>query len=1072
MKNVFTKTFFGAALALGLMCCSVTLAYAQSITVTSSLSAFTAEANSGASVAQSFTVSGTALTDNITLTAPSGYEISFSPTDCFVSSLTLVNNNGTVPTSTIYARMTGGTSANGSVTGDITAASTGATTQNAALTGSIIAALSGNWKYIAGSACLTGDAWNNGGNGAAGITMTGFPRTITFYNKTQTEGDSRFRIQNGGWDQSHGWSISNNGACAIGVTLSDYSADDNIRIDWSGAKNITITYDGSLICVTATTATGATPLAAGDYSYSPNTANWDGSPKSVNVTGQAAGGITVKYNGSTTVPTAIGTYKITIDVAANSTYRGETGLCLGDFIIKEPCSDADTKTIQASVNGGCPGYTTTLSVENPQPSVTYEFFDGATSLGTGTGTSLVDYAVNAAKTITVKSVEGGGICTTTVGTVSLTVAAAPAAPTVTSPYCRGDISGAITSSTTNAYWQTTAEGTSTANPATSAYYKNTGTAYLRNFDGTCWSDAAEVTVISQQVGVEAPTYTVVTLQDKSECNAATDYLYDNNGTLATRASNSDNASQWFQIPAETGYFYYKNRSTGRYIYYPGGSTSCGGTGNWAIYNNVLTGTAPVGSADSNYEWSWSETGGCGDGIPKTFMANKTTGKDLTGANGRGAFCNTVPGLAYDQHQHNTYQIKRTETGTAKDGADIPGLDCPFPAVTLTPDENIKLRNASITLTAAGTDIPADATYEFLAAVDAGEYEVILSTDDEALYTPDEAGTYHFIVKIYDANGIYITESAIADVEVKEPLVIRVKRPSTWGNDMVIYVWKDGSDGTWYEMDIDSDCANWYYYTITFAGINPANVMFGNFSADAGNDPSFDWDANNLNLSCQEMNITENKRFEIDEVTGSHNCNDRHGLVDVTSTAPEYSETGIIIAAKYPSWWSYTGSSSLYIKITNGLCGTGGYVPMEPICTQSGESWWKYKVNQTPVKFIISPLADGGAQIWDRTYEYGNLTALNTDLITGITENSGGNPRGFESASLPAGCTITGIEEQSSGSLSEAVIYVQNRQIFVVGTENFKVYNLLGSEVQNKNLLQGVYIIRLSDNTTHKVLVNF
>jgi hypothetical protein len=79
----------------------------------------------------------------------------------------------------------------------------------------------------------------------------------------------------------------------------------------------------------------ATPTAA-DFDISNNTVYYDGSPKAVTIkpqTGKSNGTITIKYNGSTTVPSAVGTYPITFDVAEGTNYKAASGLSAGTLTI-------------------------------------------------------------------------------------------------------------------------------------------------------------------------------------------------------------------------------------------------------------------------------------------------------------------------------------------------------------------------------------------------------------------------------------------------------------------------------------------------------------------------------------------------------------------------------------------------------------------------------------------------------------------------------------------------------------------------------------------------------------------
>jgi hypothetical protein len=73
-----------------------------------------------------------------------------------------------------------------------------------------------------------------------------------------------------------------------------------------------------------------------------------------NITG--LGEITVRYNGRTTVPTEPGTYEITVDIAAGTTYAGATGLVVGTVTIPEPVYPPPT--LREVILPSLPGVTT------------------------------------------------------------------------------------------------------------------------------------------------------------------------------------------------------------------------------------------------------------------------------------------------------------------------------------------------------------------------------------------------------------------------------------------------------------------------------------------------------------------------------------------------------------------------------------------------------------------------------------------------------------------------------------------------------------------------------------------
>lgn len=105
-------------------------------TSVSSLNSFTANAGSP-SASQNFTLTGSNLTGTVTVTPPTGYELS-KDNSSWASSLTYTPSSGNIPSQpvTVYARLT--SSASGTPAGNIACTSTGAATRNVAVTGTVI----------------------------------------------------------------------------------------------------------------------------------------------------------------------------------------------------------------------------------------------------------------------------------------------------------------------------------------------------------------------------------------------------------------------------------------------------------------------------------------------------------------------------------------------------------------------------------------------------------------------------------------------------------------------------------------------------------------------------------------------------------------------------------------------------------------------------------------------------------------------------------------------------------------------------------------------------------------------
>ena len=115
---------------------TVSSAANPAITVsTASLNNFTAKLGS-ASSATAFLVGGSDLTANLTISAPTGFEISSTGSAPFASSLNLAPASGTVASTSVYARLAA-TAAAGVNSGNITLASTGATSQQVVVSGTV-----------------------------------------------------------------------------------------------------------------------------------------------------------------------------------------------------------------------------------------------------------------------------------------------------------------------------------------------------------------------------------------------------------------------------------------------------------------------------------------------------------------------------------------------------------------------------------------------------------------------------------------------------------------------------------------------------------------------------------------------------------------------------------------------------------------------------------------------------------------------------------------------------------------------------------------------------------------------
>ncbi|MBW8333580.1 MAG: metallophosphoesterase, partial [Prolixibacteraceae bacterium] len=109
------------------------------VTINVSLTPFSSQTGIP-SAEQTYTVSGSNLTDNIEIAAPTNFEISTTNGSGFGSSLTLIQTGGSVPSTTIYVRLN--TGAVGSFTENIVHTSIGTAAKNVAVSGTTSSSVS------------------------------------------------------------------------------------------------------------------------------------------------------------------------------------------------------------------------------------------------------------------------------------------------------------------------------------------------------------------------------------------------------------------------------------------------------------------------------------------------------------------------------------------------------------------------------------------------------------------------------------------------------------------------------------------------------------------------------------------------------------------------------------------------------------------------------------------------------------------------------------------------------------------------------------------------------------------
>ncbi len=255
--------------------CNYLSALVPSISITGTpLTAFTSCIGS-VSAEQSFSASGSALTANITITAPTGFEISTITGSGFAASLTLTQSGGTVNATTIFVRMAA--SATGTPSGNITLASTGVTTVNVAVSGTVNSlptaptiTAGGATTFCVGdnvvltSSSATGNVWSTGATTPSITVTTAGTYTVTVTSGGCTSAPSAGTIvtvnpipatptitSGGTTTFCTGGSVVLTSSSATGNTWSTGATTPSITVTTGGTYTVTVTSSG---CTSAASA--------------------------------------------------------------------------------------------------------------------------------------------------------------------------------------------------------------------------------------------------------------------------------------------------------------------------------------------------------------------------------------------------------------------------------------------------------------------------------------------------------------------------------------------------------------------------------------------------------------------------------------------------------------------------------------------------------------------------------------------------------------------------------------------------------------------------------------------------
>jgi len=223
------------------------------------LTGFTYVTGSGPSATQTFSISGSNLTANISIAATTNYEISLTQASGYTTPLTLTQTGGTVAATTVYVRLKAGLAA-GDYNGElITASSTGATNQTVTCSGTVTVPvgpttfLEENFVYSAG-ALLTANGWSaHSGGGSNALTVNDGSLSYTGYYALS---GNKVTLATSGEDVNHTFTSVNSGSvyvsALINVASSQATGDYLLHL---GAGTISTNYRARLFVKQSTATT-------------------------------------------------------------------------------------------------------------------------------------------------------------------------------------------------------------------------------------------------------------------------------------------------------------------------------------------------------------------------------------------------------------------------------------------------------------------------------------------------------------------------------------------------------------------------------------------------------------------------------------------------------------------------------------------------------------------------------------------------------------------------------------------------------------------------------------------------
>jgi len=433
----------------------------QLVVTPSSLEAFTT-CYGTASNTQTFTVSGSNLTSNITITAPSGFEVSTQSNSNFSSTVLLSQSSGTVSTTTIYIRLSADAAA-GSYNETVTINSTNANTGSVSVIGNVNTTSVGGTVSASPSTICSGSITT--------LSLSGYTGSLQW--QSSTNGSSWSNV------------VGGSGATSTSYVTGSLTATTYYRVEVTSGVCATINSDVATVTVNVTSVGGTVSASPSTVCSGLNTIlsvnGYTGSIQWQSSTDGSNWSNVIGGSGATS------SSYVTGSLTATTYYRVEvaSGECT------TISSNVATVTVNATSVGGtvsvspstiCSGSSTILSLSGYTGSLQWQSSSNGSSWSNvvgGSGASTDTYKTSTLTTTTYYRVAvTSGVCETTNSSLATVIVNDPPTPTISAggatTFCSGgDV--VLTASGGSSYLWSTGATSSSVTVTTSGTYTVTVT---------------------------------------------------------------------------------------------------------------------------------------------------------------------------------------------------------------------------------------------------------------------------------------------------------------------------------------------------------------------------------------------------------------------------------------------------------------------------------------------------------------------------------------------------------------------------------------------------------------------